>query len=763
MKYFCLFFMALFFLSQLMAQNKNVVNIIPKPLSIEIEKGSFSLGDKTQIFYEQGLVEHAKFLAEYINFAHKTDIPINENSSPTGKNYILLKIDNNLNSDDEYVIKIQNDIVIATAKHPMGIFYAIQSLRQLFFESKILDCMTIHDKPRFQYRGMHLDVSRHFHPKEFVKKYIDFLAMYKLNIFHWHLVDDHGWRLEIKKYPKLTSVGAWRTDREGISWRDRIPQQPGEETTYGGFYTQDEVREIVQYAADRYVTILPEIEMPGHCMAALAAYPELSCTGGPFTVPTGTYWPPTDDFCAGNDYTFEFLENVLLEVMELFPFEYIHIGGDEAFKNRWKTCPKCLTRVEQENLKDIDELQSYFVKRIEKFILSKNKRIIGWDEIIEGGLAPEATVMSWRGMNGGIVAAKEGHDVIMAPTTYCYFDYYQGDPLLEPEAISGFVPISKVYTFEPIPEELTTEEAKHILGGQANLWCEFISNTKHVEYMVFPRITALTEVVWSAKENRDWDDFITRVHKHTRLLDALGVNYARSMYNVTITTTLDTIKKELTLHMNTEAKNSTIYYTLDGSTPTDKSTLYKGPFVLEKSATIKAVNYYSKDDASKVSTTEVAIHKGLGYKATDNKVDNTYQGKGVSALANGDRGSLNHGDEKWRGYPRHDFVAMLDLEKVTDVKTVTIGFLQNYRSSIYLPRELEIQISTDGNEFKSIDKIVVDTPINPTDRFIKDLALTVNEKARYIRIVGKNLEVNPEDHPSPGARAWIMVDEIIVE
>ena len=761
MRYVYLFFMSLFILSTLVSQNKSVVNIIPKPLSVEIEKGKFNLNNNTQIFYETDLLKHAQFLAEYINFGQKTNIPIKE-SDPKGKNYILLKLDNNFSSDDEYLIKIQTDKIVVTAKNSQGIFYAIQSLRQLFVESKTIDCMTIHDKPRFQHRGMHLDVSRHFHPKEFVKKYIDFLSMYKLNKFHWHLTDDQGWRIEIKKYPKLTSVGAWRADRMGTPWRGRLPQQPDEEATYGGFYTQDDIREVIKYAADRYIDILPEIEMPGHCVAALAAYPELSCTGGPFTVVTGSYWPPVEDFCAGNDYTFEFLENVLTEVMELFPYKYIHIGGDESFKTRWKTCPKCLARVEQENLKDFNELQSYFVKRIEKFILSKGKRIVGWDEIIEGGLAPEATVMSWRGMEGGIIAAREGHDVIMSPTTYCYFDYYQGEPYLEPEA-TGFIPISKVYLFEPVPEQLTAEEAKHILGGQANIWCEFIPNTKHVEYMALPRMAALAEVVWTAKENRNWDDFMTRLYSHTRLLDAFDINYARSMYNIRITTTLDTLKKEITVLMDTEAKNSKIYYTLNGLTPTNKSTFYTGPFILKESAKINAVNYYSKNDTSKVSTIEVVVHKAVACEVTDNKVDNSYQGKGTKTLVNGDRGSLDHSNDKWRGYPKHDFIATVDIGQVTDVKKVTIGFLQNYRSSIYLPREIEIMVSDNGNEFKSVNKISIDVPINPTDRFIKDLSLTLNEKTRYIKIIGKNLGVNPEDHPSPNGRTWIMVDEIIVE
>ncbi len=376
----------------------------------------------------------------------------------------------------------------------------------------------ITDYPRYSYRGLHLDVCRHMFPVGFIKKYIDLMAMHKMNSFHWHLTEDQGWRIEIKKYPLLTSVGAWRKSspvgrNEG---QDSIP--------YGGFYTQDEVRDIVEYARKRFITVIPEIELPGHAQAALASYPHLSCTGGPFEV--WTWWGVSENiYCAGNEQVFEFLEGVLTEVMHLFPSPYIHIGGDEAPKTRWKACPKCQRRIRSEKLADEHQLQSYFVTRIEKFLNSQGRNIIGWDEILEGGLAPNATVMSWRGTQGGIETARLKHPVIMTPGSPCYFDHYQADPSLEPLAICCFNPLEKVYAFEPTPQELTPEEATYIIGAQGNLWTEYIKTPEHAEYMAYPRAIALAEVVWSPKDKRNYDDFLIRLESHKLRLDYRGVNY----------------------------------------------------------------------------------------------------------------------------------------------------------------------------------------------------------------------------------------------
>jgi len=410
-----------------------------------------------------------------------------------------------------YELTVTTDRVTICASGPAGIFYGQQTLRQLL--PGPIPCVHIEDRPRFQWRGALLDVARHFFPKEFLKRYIDLLAFHKLNVLQLHLTDDQGWRVQIQRYPKLTRVGSRRAETCGDAQR------------YGGYYTQTELRDLVAYAAARQITIVPEIEMPGHSLAALAAYPEFSCTGGPFRVRT-TWGIERDVFCAGNEKTFEFLQNVLDEVMAIFPSPFIHIGGDECPKDRWKVCPKCQARIKAEGLQDERELQSYFIRRIEKHLTARGRRLIGWSEIREGGLAPNAAVMDWKG--GAVEAATAGHDVVMSPTTHCYLDYYQSqEKTAEPKAIGGFLPLSKVYSFEPIPSKLAPEFHRHILGAQANLWTEYISSPQHAEYMAFPRLCALAEVVWSPAEKRDWADFSARLTRHLKRLDALRVNYRR--------------------------------------------------------------------------------------------------------------------------------------------------------------------------------------------------------------------------------------------
>ncbi|RZK94571.1 MAG: beta-N-acetylhexosaminidase, partial [Hymenobacter sp.] len=431
-----------------------------------------------------------------------------------------------------------------------------------------LPAVEVADKPRYSWRGMHLDVSRHFFPVEFVKQYIDYLALHKMNTFHWHLTDDQGWRIEIKKYPKLTSVGGYREGTLIGHYGAKVPEY--DNVRYGGFYTQEQVKEVVKYAQDRYITVVPEIEMPGHALAALAAYPELSCTGGPFKV--GQTWGVFDDiFCAGNEQTFSFLQDVLTEVMPLFPSKIVHIGGDEAPKTRWKTCPKCQARIKTEHLKDEHELQSYFVQRMEKFVNTKGKTIIGWDEILEGGLAPNAAVMSWRGMEGGTAAAKQKHQVVMTPGEFVYFDHAQGDPAQEPLNIGGYLPLAKVYSFEPTPPELNAEERKYILGAQANLWTEYIPTTQYVEYMVLPRMSALAEVLWTPASQKNWESFKVRMQPQYQRFAALGANYSKSAFNVREQFVADTTKGGDVVSLLLDATGPQITYTLDGTAPTSAS------------------------------------------------------------------------------------------------------------------------------------------------------------------------------------------------
>ena len=502
----------------------DTLHLVPKPFKIELFSGTFHLTPETVIRVSENARTVGEYLAQRLRPSTGLGLDIQSNDrDDRQQNSIILRLvaDKPTLGEEGHELSVRTDQILITAYTPAGLFYGCQTLLQLFPAgieknepvqelSLTVPLVEIEDRPRFSWRGMHLDVGRHFMPKEFIKSYIDLMARYKLNTFHWHLTEDQGWRIEIDAYPKLSEISAWRLENG---------------QRYGGYYTKAEVREIVEYAKERFVTIVPEIEIPGHCVSALAAYPELSCTGGPFEVPT--IWGIFDDvYCAGNEQTFEFLEHVLAEVMELFPGKYLHIGGDECPKTRWKECPKCQERIKTEGLHDEDELQSYVIRRIEKFLLAYNRQLIGWDEILEGGLAPNAAVMSWRGTEGGIKAAQLGHDVVMTPQSHCYFDHYQSeDREQEPKAIGGHLPLEKVYSLEPIPAELSPEQAHHILGAQGSLWTEYIPGPEQVEYMLLPRMCALAEAVWSAKELREWDDFLTRFSSHYARFDTLGVNY----------------------------------------------------------------------------------------------------------------------------------------------------------------------------------------------------------------------------------------------
>ncbi len=498
-----------------------------------------------------------------------------------------------------YQLDVELDRIFITANSDAGIFYAVQTLLQslpveIFSRKSVtgidwkIPCSLINDKPRFSWRGMHLDVGRHFFPKEFVKKYIDLLALYKMNTFHWHLTEDQGWRIEIKKYPKLTEVGGWRK------------QTMGDNTPYGGFYTQEEVKEIVEYARQRFITIVPEIEMPGHSLAALAAYPELSCTNGKFEV--GTEWGVFDDvFCGGNEKTFEFIKDVFDEVCALFPGQYVHIGGDECPKSRWDVCPKCKARIKVEGLKDSHELRSYFIKRVEKLLADKKKRLIGWDEILEGGLAPNATVMSWRGVDGGIAAAKSGHDVIMTPTSNCYFDYSQSVKG-EPSTVGGYLPLDVVYSYDPIPAELSSEEAKHVLGSQGNVWTEWMPTTDQVEYMVLPRLCAMSEVGWTSPAQKNYNEFVYRLESHYDMFSLLGYNYR-------VPTPLGIggryiVFGDSLITVESPVSSATIYYTLDGSSPSSQSLKYESPLLIKGGDEVKCVLVLPNGKTSGVVSTQ---------------------------------------------------------------------------------------------------------------------------------------------------------------
>ena len=525
----------------LFAQSGNIINIIPLPVSYTVKTGEFVITPKTKIVLDSR-DEQMKQAVGVLNDLFKTaagfSLPVTIGKG--GNNTLYCLINPKLDGDEVYKLSVTKNGIRIEAKTPRGIFYATQTLRQLLppqieSQEQVMDvkwaipCVEINDRPRYTYRGLHLDVGRHFFDKQDVMRYIDLLAYHKLNTFHWHLTEDQGWRIEIKKYPKLTEVGAHRTRQVIGKTIDGKRSQEWVLKPHGGFYTQDDVREILDYAAKRFVTVIPEIEMPGHAIAALAAYPQYSCTGGPFYV-EGRWGVINDIFCPREE-TFAFLEDILTEIVELFPSEFIHIGGDEAPKVRWKRCHACQERIKSEGLKDEHELQSYFITRIGKFLATKGKRIIGWDEILEGGLAPGATVMAWRGVDAGITTAKQYHDVIMTPKSHMYLDYYQANQQTEPYAIGGYIPIWKVYDYNPTPEELTPKQAKHILGVQGNVWTEYMETFDYVLYMAYPRAAAVAEIAWTPLERKDYDYFLQRLLNLMRHYDVMGIPYNKTFLN----------------------------------------------------------------------------------------------------------------------------------------------------------------------------------------------------------------------------------------
>jgi hexosaminidase len=592
----------------LQAQNNDYNVVIPAPVSSIRNSGVCTFKDKITIGYSAKELEFvAGFLKDFITSLTKQNVQGQYSNKPQPAGSVVLLIDPSIPQDEGYRLQIDKHRITIQGKNPKGVFYGVQTLVQILYANTdngritSLPCQEIVDYPRFAWRGLHLDVSRHFFGTEYVKKYIDIIASLKMNTFHWHLVDDQGWRIEIKKYPKLTEVGAWRVDHEDMPWNDRPKQMPGEKATVGGFYTQEEIKEIVAYAAERFITIVPEIEMPAHVSSALAAYPEYSCRQVPLTVPSGGIWPCVNIYCAGNDSTFLFIRDVLTEVMDLFPSKYIHVGGDEADKTEWKQCPKCQARIRNEKLKDEEELQSYFIRQIDKFLTEKGRILIGWDEILQGGLADNATVMSWRGTEGGIHAASMRHNVVMTPVSHCYLDYYQSHDIgIEPLAIGGYISLEQIYSFEPVPEVLNTDESKYIIGAQGNVWTEYIPVFSHVEYMLLPRALALAEVDWSPASARNYPDFLGRLENQLNMLSSQGINYYVPSVEGLPDTTNFTEAAQVTL-VNPYPFGE-ILYTTDGTDPVPASTKYSGPLSVQSNTIIKAAIFLRNGRYSKVKT-----------------------------------------------------------------------------------------------------------------------------------------------------------------
>nr|WP_106790796.1 family 20 glycosylhydrolase [Aquimarina sp. Aq78] len=743
------------------------IKIIPKPEMIKINPGVFEFNENTKFFISNNISkEPIHALKENFKTAAGWDLMITEEQPK--KNYVVFTIDKT-SKPEAYELKIDNNRIEIKANSPSGFSYAIQTIRQLLppeIESKAklenktweIPNVEIKDTPRFKWRGLMLDISRHFFDKEYIKEVIDGLAMHKMNVLHLHLVDDQGWRIEIKKYPKLTEIGAWRVDQENLHWNARLPVKSEDKGTYGGFLTQEELKEIVQYAQSRNVEVIPEIEMPAHISSAIAAYPHLSCFENPIGVPSGGVWPITDIYCAGKESTFTFLEDVLVEVMEIFPSKYIHIGGDEATKTNWEKCQHCQKRITEKGLQNEEELQSYFVKRMEKFINSHGKKLVGWDEILEGGLAPDATVMSWRGVKGGLEAAAQGHDVVMTPGTHCYFDHYQGPQNEEPLAIGGYTPLSKVYQFDPVVDSMTEEEAEHVLGGQANLWSEYISTEEHSQYMIYPRLAALSEAVWSAKNQKNWDDFSKRITSMFQRYEYLGINYAKSSYLIRPEVETNLEKKSVSLTLQSEYINADIRYVLNNNRLEDTPVKYEKPIILTQTTIVKASIFKENKPIGKVFQDTIVFHKGVVSNVVYTiPYSDRYTGTGKSTLVNTLRGTKNFQDGQWQAWLKDDMEVIIDLKKEDTINQVIVGSMEHQGPGIYFPVAIEVFTGIDGKDFKKVGEVKRSYAANSIIE-LKDFKINLEKHvARFIKVKIANLKENPR-----GGDTWLFIDEILI-
>lgn len=725
-------------------------SLVPLPQYYIKGQGMFTWDVQTVIVTDPAFEQEAVYLQQLISSSSNFEPAIlSAKEAPMSSALYLIKgaVDKAFDDNEEaYSLTVDSTGIRIQGMQGKGIFRGIQTLRQLlpasFHQQQKeaawgIPAVVIKDAPKFPWRGLLFDCCRHFFDKKTVKQYIDLLAYYKMNTLHWHLTEDQGWRIEIDRYPNLTEIGAWRKGEDG--------------KPYGGFYTKEDIREIVVYAAERHINIVPEIELPGHSQAAIAAYPYLSCTGEQLEV--GTKWGVFKDvYCAGNDSTFQFLENVLLEVMELFPSEYIHIGGDECPKYRWEHCPKCQKRIKEEGLQDEHELQRYFIKRINTFLQKHNKRLIGWDEILEGDLTDSSVVVqSWRGMAGALKAANQGQCAISSPTSHAYFDY-------QLDAID----LEKVYQFSPVPEGYTGD-LKYILGGECNMWTEWVPNDSVLAQRVFPRLLAMSEVLWSASEQQNYGEFYERVQAQYPTLEAMGIQYGAE----TVPVRLEhyTSSESINVKMLAGAPNVDLYYTTDGTNPTTSSQHYEAPLPLKKSGKLTVQAF--KQDKSYGQALEQTYTKHLANglePVLSYEYSDYYTGGGVMAVTNGVRGSLNFRDGNWQAVQKVPMEITVDLKEAQAISKLSTAFFQKQDSWIFLPTKVEFFVSEDGKQYQSVG--VVDNTISPQedDSFIEEFVLEIaSTKAQFVRMKAHNITYCPDWHAAAGSEAWLFVDEFVVE
>lgn len=749
--------------------------IIPLPQQIQLKSNEdpFIINKKTNILYPKGnkkLKKYAQLLAQYIE--EKTHKEITIDSGTKANNSIILQIVPQSTNLEGYQIDINSHQITISGNSEAGIFYGIQSLWKalpIAQENKVIALPAVHinDFPYFQYRGAHLDVSRHFFSVNEIKTYIDMMAMHNMNTLHWHLTDDQGWRIEIKKYPRLTQIGSKREETLIGHLNDYPEKYDGK--PYQGFYTQEQIKDIVSYASHKQITIIPEIDLPGHMQAALASYPELGCTGGPYKV--WTKWGISENvLCAGNPKTLQFLDDVFNEIIEMFPSTYIHIGGDECPKTQWQHCPKCQAFIQKQNIKSDSiytkeqYLQSFIMKHVSEYLKKKNRKTIGWDEILEGNADPQATVMSWRGEAGGVKAAQQGHDVIMTPNTVMYFDFYQAlDTDKEPLAIRGYIPIEKVYNYTPIPNQLTQNQQKHIIGVQSNLWTEYIPDFSHVQYMTLPRWAALAEIQWNNPKQKNYNEFLNRLRNMLKLYDLEKYNYAKHVLNVdaTYVSNPETGYTEVTL---STLGNAPIHYTLDGTIPTNQSPVYQKKLQINKTTTLQAIAIRPEGNS------EIYKEQFHFNKATNKPIilkfpaDEKYNGQGYGTLVDGISGNTTYGSDKWLGFSNgNDMIATIDLEKETPITSVSLNTCIATGDGIFDAQHICIELSSDGKNYKKTASQIYTMPTEHRKE-VKQHTLTFQtQTARYVRISATSEKKLPSWSGLPAIPAFIFVDEISIE